>query len=53
MKLLTEYLERAIHFERLAAAETDPTLKEQLEKVSRRIPKACSQESAGTWIAAA
>jgi hypothetical protein len=31
MKLLTEYLERAIHFERLAAAETDPKLKEQLE----------------------
>lgn len=32
MKLLTEYLERAIQFERLAAAETDPKLKEQLEK---------------------
>ena len=32
MKSLTEYLERAIHFEHLAAAEADPKLKEQLQK---------------------
>jgi hypothetical protein len=31
MRLLTEYLERAVHFEDLAAAETDPKLKQQLE----------------------
>jgi hypothetical protein len=37
MKLLTEYLERAVHFERLAAAETDPKLKEQLEKQANEI----------------
>jgi hypothetical protein len=30
MKLLTQYLERAVHFEQLAAAEADPKLKEQL-----------------------
>lgn len=30
MKLLTEYLERAVSLERLAANETDPTFKQQL-----------------------
>jgi hypothetical protein len=30
MKLLTEYLERAINLERLAAAEQDSNFKEQL-----------------------
>lgn len=32
MKMLTEYLERALEFERLAASETDTTFKEQLLK---------------------
>jgi hypothetical protein len=31
MKLLTEYLEHALTFERLAAAELDPKLKAELE----------------------
>jgi hypothetical protein len=30
MKFLTEYLERAVSLERLAADESDPTFKEQL-----------------------
>jgi len=32
MKLVTEYLSDAAKFERLASAETDPKLKEQLLK---------------------
>jgi hypothetical protein len=32
MKLLTEYLEHALQFERLAAQETNPQLKEQFER---------------------
>jgi hypothetical protein len=31
MKLVSEYLERAVHFEQLAAEETDPKLKAELE----------------------
>lgn len=31
MKLLTEYLEHALQFERLAAEETDPEIKAQFE----------------------
>jgi hypothetical protein len=31
MKLLTEYLDRALTFERLAAGEEDPKLKAELE----------------------
>jgi hypothetical protein len=31
MKLLTQYLDRALKFESLAAAETDPKLKADLE----------------------
>jgi Transposase domain (DUF772) len=34
MKLLTEYLDRAVQFENIAAVETDPKFKEQLEKSS-------------------
>jgi hypothetical protein len=40
MKLLTEYLEHALTFERLAAAEQDPKLKAELEgqaKAYRRL----------------
>jgi hypothetical protein len=32
MKMLSEYLDHAISFERMANQETDPTLKAQLEK---------------------
>jgi hypothetical protein len=32
MKLVTEYLEQALHFHRMAAEATDPTLKESLER---------------------
>ena len=32
MKMIAEYLEHALQFERLAAAETDSTLKEALAK---------------------
>ncbi len=32
MKLVTEYLEQAVQFERLAAAEKDSKLKTELEK---------------------
>lgn len=32
MKMLAEYLEKAIHFERMAAAEKDPKLRADLEK---------------------
>jgi hypothetical protein len=32
MKLLTEYVEHALQFERLAAQEGDPDLKAQFEK---------------------
>jgi hypothetical protein len=35
MKLLTEYLDRAVQFENLAAAETDPKFKEQLENQAK------------------
>jgi hypothetical protein len=32
MKLLTEYLEHAISFERMAARETNPEIRAQFEK---------------------
>jgi hypothetical protein len=32
MKMLAEYLENAIKFEKMAAEEQDPKLKDQLEK---------------------
>jgi hypothetical protein len=32
MKMLAEYLEKAIHFEQMAAVETDAKLKATLEK---------------------
>jgi hypothetical protein len=32
MKLLSQYLERALHFERLASEETEPKLKASLEE---------------------
>jgi hypothetical protein len=39
MKLLAEYLERAVQFEHLAAAETDPKLKEQLQDQAKAYRK--------------
>jgi hypothetical protein len=35
MKMLAEYLEKAIGFERMAFAENDPKLKADLEKQAR------------------
>jgi hypothetical protein len=32
MKLIAEYLEQEVHFERMAAEATDPKLKESLQK---------------------
>ena len=32
MKLVTDYLERAVHFQRMADQETDPNFKALLEK---------------------
>jgi hypothetical protein len=32
MQLVTDYLERAVHFERMAAKETDPKFRAVLEK---------------------
>jgi hypothetical protein len=32
MKMIAEYLEHALQFERMAAAETNPTLQESLAK---------------------
>ena len=32
MQLVTDYLERAVHFERMAAKETDPKFKALLKK---------------------
>lgn len=32
MKLVTEYLEQALNFERLAAAETNPAAKKQMQE---------------------
>jgi hypothetical protein len=34
MKMIAEYLENALHFERMAAEATDPALKEALRKQS-------------------
>ena len=35
MKMLAEYLEKAISFERMASAETDPKLRADLEQQGR------------------
>ena len=34
MKMIAEYLERALSFERMAASEENPTLKGDLEKLA-------------------
>jgi hypothetical protein len=38
MKMLAEYLERALEFERMAANETDPQVKAQLERQAAALP---------------
>jgi hypothetical protein len=46
MKLLTQYLERALKFESLAAAETDQKLKADLERQAsayRKLPQIALQ----------
>ena len=43
MRMLAEYLENAIRFEQLAAAETDAKLKANLGKAGCRLPKACGK----------
>jgi hypothetical protein len=35
MELLTEYLERAVQFEKLAAQETDPNLKTKMQEQAK------------------
>jgi len=45
MKLLTEYLDRAVHFEHLAAAETDPQLKEQLQEQANAYRKLAAKRA--------
>jgi hypothetical protein len=45
MKLLTEYLEHALQFERLAADESDPKLKEALEQQAKAYRKLASQRA--------
>jgi hypothetical protein len=39
MKMLAEYLEAALKFERMAAAETDPELKAHFEKQAQAYRK--------------
>ena len=45
MKLLTEYLERAVQFEQLAAAETDPKLKQQLQDQAKAYRKLAAKRA--------
>jgi len=45
MKLLTQYLDRALKFESLAAAETDPKLKIDLEGQARAYRKLASDRA--------
>lgn len=45
MKLLTEYLEHALNFERLAADETNPQLKEAFEQQAKAYRKLASERA--------
>jgi hypothetical protein len=40
VKLVAEYLEHVLQFERMGAEATDPALKESLKQASRRVPEA-------------
>jgi len=46
MKLLTEYLEHALQFERLAAQEGNPELKAQFEKQAAAYRKLAADRAA-------
>jgi hypothetical protein len=52
MKLLTEYLERAAHFQNLAEAETDLKLKEQLQDQAKAYLKLAAKRGERGWSAA-
>ena len=45
MKMIAEYLEHAIQFERLAAEATDPTLKESLHNQAIAYRKLASERA--------
>jgi hypothetical protein len=45
MKLVTEYLEQAVHFERMAAEATDPKLKESLTKQAEAYHKLAAKRA--------
>jgi hypothetical protein len=45
MKMLAEYLEKAIHFEKMAAAEKDAVLKAELEKQAVSYRKLAAQRA--------
>ena len=46
MKMLSEYLEHAINFERMAAEEDNPVLKAQFEKQAAAYRKLATQRAA-------
>jgi hypothetical protein len=46
VKLVTEYLERAVHFARLAANENDPKLKQSFEDQALAYRKLAEKRSA-------
>jgi hypothetical protein len=50
MKLVTEYLADAAKFERLASAETDPKLKEQLLKQAESYRKLAENRAKGLGV---
>jgi hypothetical protein len=50
MKLLTEYLERAISLERLAAGEEDSTFKAQLLNQAAAYRKLAAKRASDYWL---
>ena len=46
MKMIAEYLEHALQFERMAADETDPALKESLAKQAAAYRKLAAERAA-------
>jgi hypothetical protein len=46
MKLLTEYLEHALSFERMAAEEANPKIREQFEKQAEAYRKLAADRAA-------
>lgn len=46
MKMIAEYLEHAIQFERMAAEETDPALQESLAKQAAAYRKLAAERAA-------